>query len=230
MKNLVSRGIGALGVPEEQLSNGFKAYFKGISTGLLSDDRIQELIAKKEAGDLEARDELVKEYLKDVFPAVKRYFDPKLPIDDFEELIAIGNAALVEAVNKCTHKDGKTFGGYIKVTIYDKVEKAAKNQNSAREIPQQLVLSNEPIPDPESSIMLAFFRDDLEKVLKTLTEREQRILRLRYGFETGESITRAEIGKIEGVTASRIQQIEMKALRRLRHYSRRWKIKWYLYS
>ncbi|WP_275507596.1 sigma factor-like helix-turn-helix DNA-binding protein, partial [Oenococcus oeni] len=60
----------------------------------------------------------------------------------------------------------------------------------------------------------------LEEVLGTLTEREENVLRLRFGLEDGKTRTLEEVGRVFGVTRERIRQIEAKALRKLRHPSR----------
>lgn len=68
----------------------------------------------------------------------------------------------------------------------------------------------------------------LDDVLDTLTEREKRVLELRFGIEDGRPRTLEEVGKEFGVTRERIRQIEAKALRKLRHPSRSKKLKDYL--
>ncbi len=71
-------------------------------------------------------------------------------------------------------------------------------------------------------------REQLDEVLKTLTEREQRVLRLRFGLDDGRARTLEEVGQKFGVTRERIRQIEAKTLRKLRHPSRSKKLKDYL--
>jgi RNA polymerase primary sigma factor len=71
-------------------------------------------------------------------------------------------------------------------------------------------------------------RDQLDNVLDTLTDREKRVLELRFGIEDGRPRTLEEVGKEFGVTRERIRQIEAKALRKLRHPSRSKKLKDYL--
>ena len=68
----------------------------------------------------------------------------------------------------------------------------------------------------------------MKEVLETLTEREQKVLRLRFGLDDGEAKTLEEVGKTFNVTRERIRQIEAKALRKLRHPSRSRKLKDYL--
>ena len=63
-------------------------------------------------------------------------------------------------------------------------------------------------------------REQIEKVLHTLAEREERVVRMRFGFEDGRELTLEEVGRQFSVTRERIRQIEAKALRKLRHPSR----------
>jgi RNA polymerase primary sigma factor len=81
-------------------------------------------------------------------------------------------------------------------------------------------------PAEEASFTL--LREQLDEVLKTLTEREQRVLRLRFGLDDGRARTLEEVGQKFGVTRERIRQIEAKTLRKLRHPSRSKKLKDYL--
>ena len=69
-----------------------------------------------------------------------------------------------------------------------------------------------------------FLREQLDEVLDTLNNREKQVLRYRYGLDDGAPKTLEEVGKIFKVTRERIRQIEVKALRKLRHPSRRKKL------
>ena len=71
-------------------------------------------------------------------------------------------------------------------------------------------------------------KEQLDEVLMSLNEREQKVLRLRFGLEDGRARTLEEVGKEFEVTRERIRQIEAKALRKLRHPSRSKKLKDYL--
>ena len=83
-------------------------------------------------------------------------------------------------------------------------------------------------PEPSSTVSKNLLKEQLDSVLDTLTDREKRILELRFGIEDGRPRTLEEVGKEFGVTRERIRQIEAKALRKLRHPSRSKKIKDYL--
>ena len=81
---------------------------------------------------------------------------------------------------------------------------------------------------PEKYAISEMLKSELNDVLKTLTEREEKVLRLRFGIDDGQSLTLEEVGKIFGVTRERIRQIESKALRKLKHPSRSKKLKDFL--
>ena len=70
-------------------------------------------------------------------------------------------------------------------------------------------------------------KEQLDDILKTLNDREEKVLRLRYGLDDGSPKTLEEVGKEFNVTRERIRQIEVKALRKLRHPSRRKKLEDY---
>ncbi|MCQ2464899.1 MAG: RNA polymerase sigma factor RpoD [Oscillospiraceae bacterium] len=83
-------------------------------------------------------------------------------------------------------------------------------------------------PAPAEAASLVLLKEQLNEVLNTLTEREAKVLRLRFGLEDGRSRTLEEVGKEFEVTRERIRQIEAKALRKLRHPSRSKKVKDFL--
>ena len=83
-----------------------------------------------------------------------------------------------------------------------------------------------PVPADAASFML--LKEQLEEVLDTLTPREEKVLRLRFGLDDGRARTLEEVGQSFGVTRERIRQIEAKALRKLRHPSRSRKLKDFL--
>ena len=89
-------------------------------------------------------------------------------------------------------------------------------------------IQDDNVPAPAEAATFSLLREQLTEVLDTLTEREQRVLRLRFGLDDGRSRTLEEVGKEFHVTRERIRQIEAKALRKLRHPSRSKKLKDYL--
>lgn len=82
--------------------------------------------------------------------------------------------------------------------------------------------------DPEDNASYQMLRGELEDVLETLTDREENVLRLRFGLDDGRNRTLEDVGKVFGVTRERIRQIEAKALRKLRHPSRSKQLKDFL--
>ena len=83
-------------------------------------------------------------------------------------------------------------------------------------------------PAPAEAAAFSMLKEQLVDVLGTLTEREQKVLKLRFGLEDGRARTLEEVGKKFDVTRERIRQIEAKALRKLRHPTRSKKLKDYL--
>ena len=129
--------------------------------------------------------------------------------------------------------------------IADKLEMPAERVREIMRIAQDPVSLETPIGEEEDSHLGAFIPDDdapapadaaslmllkeqLNEVLSTLTDREAKVLRLRFGLEDGRSRTLEEVGKEFDVTRERIRQIEAKALRKLRHPSRSKKVKDFL--
>ena len=89
-------------------------------------------------------------------------------------------------------------------------------------------IPDEDVPAPAEAAAFSMLKEQLIEVLDTLTEREQKVLKLRFGLEDGRARTLEEVGKEFDVTRERIRQIEAKALRKLRHTSRSKKLKDYL--
>ena len=89
-------------------------------------------------------------------------------------------------------------------------------------------IPDDDVPAPAEAAAFSMLKEQLVEVLGTLTEREQKVLKLRFGLEDGRARTLEEVGKQFDVTRERIRQIEAKALRKLRHPSRSKKLKDYL--
>ncbi|MCR5388699.1 MAG: RNA polymerase sigma factor RpoD [Lachnospiraceae bacterium] len=89
-------------------------------------------------------------------------------------------------------------------------------------------IQDENVPVPADAAAFTLLKEQLAEVLDTLTEREKKVLQLRFGLEDGRARTLEEVGKEFNVTRERIRQIEAKALRKLRHPSRSRKLKDYL--
>ena len=89
-------------------------------------------------------------------------------------------------------------------------------------------IQDDNVPVPAEAAAQTLLKEQLDEVLDTLTEREQKVLRLRFGMDDGRARTLGEVGKEFDVTRERIRQIEAKALRKLRHPSRSRKLRDYL--
>ena len=91
-----------------------------------------------------------------------------------------------------------------------------------------LFRSDQESPAPAEAASYELLREQLNEVLRTLTPREEQVLRLRFGLEDGRQRTLEEVGQQFNITRERIRQIEAKALRKLRHPSRSKKLRDYL--
>ena len=91
-------------------------------------------------------------------------------------------------------------------------------------------IEDESIPTPVEATNQTLLHEQLDDVVSTLTEREQRVIKLRFGWDDGRPRTLEEVGKEFNVTRERIRQIEAKALRKLRHPNRSRKLKDFLYN
>ena len=89
-------------------------------------------------------------------------------------------------------------------------------------------IPDEDAPAPAEAAAYSLLKEQIEEVLNTLNDREQKVLKLRFGLEDGRARTLEEVGKEFDVTRERIRQIEAKALRKLRHPSRSKKLRDYL--
>ena len=89
-------------------------------------------------------------------------------------------------------------------------------------------IQDDNVPVPAEAAAFTLLKEQLDEVLSTLTDREQKVLKLRFGLDDGRARTLEEVGKEFNVTRERIRQIEAKALRKLRHPSRSRKLKDYL--
>ena len=89
-------------------------------------------------------------------------------------------------------------------------------------------IADDDAPAPESIASTSMLQTHLEEVLHTLTPREEKVLRLRFGLDDGKTRTLEDVGKEFNVTRERIRQIEAKALRKLRHPSRSKRLKDFL--
>lgn len=154
----------------------------------------------------------------------------RIPVHMFEKIFRLVN---VLAINSYLSLD-EIYENYFKndmskesfndiVFIANNIlDLVSLNEGVGEEGDSELIefLFDENIPSVEKQIEEEFMKRDVEDVLKTITPREEKVLRLRFGFYNGIQKTLEEIGEEFGVTRERIRQIEAKALEKLRHPSR----------
>ena len=152
---------------------------------------------------------------------------------------------MVETINRLIRTSRQLLQELTPEEIAEKMEMPVERVREIMKISQDPVSLETPIGEEEDSHLGDFIQDDhvqvpvdaatytllheqLMEVLDTLTEREQKVLRLRFGLDDGRPRTLEEVGRQFNVTRERIRQIEAKALRKLRHPSRSKKLKDYL--
>ena len=247
-----------LSVPDGiSIEDPVRMYLKEIGkVPLLSAEEEIELAKRVEQGDEEAKKKLTEANLRLVVSIAKRYVGRGMLFLDLIQEGNLGLIKAVEkfdyqkgfkfstyatwwirqAITRAIADQARTIR--IPVHMVETINKLIRvsrqllqelgREPTPEEIAAELDMPVDRVPVPAEAAAQTLLKEQLDEVLSTLTEREQKVLRLRFGMSDGRARTLEEVGKEFDVTRERIRQIEAKALRKLRHPSRSRKLRDYL--
>ncbi len=201
----------------------------GCFPGPLSAKEEQECLERMAKGDNAARDKLTEHNLRLVAHIVKKYSNYR---KESEDLISVGTIGLIKAISTFDPSKGSKLATYAARCIENEILmtlRSVKKHRSDISLQDPIgtdkdgnqVTLQDKIADNSKSIEDRI-EDKLQiqliakKLPEVLTEREQLIIRLRYGIETGSEVTQREIAAMLGISRSYVSRIESKALKKLR--------------
>jgi RNA polymerase sigma factor (sigma-70 family) len=172
-------------------------------------------ILAKQTQIASAKNNFVQDNLRLVNAIAKKYRGRGL---SYLDLVQEGNTGLMRAVDKFNYRLGFRFSSYASWWIRQAISRALSVSDDPESCPEDLI-RNGHAADTESMVANVDFQMELRRILTTLSPREEKIIRMRFGISEKSDHSLEEMGRLFGVTRERIRQIEVAALRKLRQRS-----------
>jgi len=172
-------------------------------------------ILAKQTQIASAKNNFVQDNLRLVNAIAKKYRGRGL---SYLDLVQEGNTGLMKAVDKFNYRLGFRFSSYASWWIRQAISRALSVSDDPESCPEDLI-RNGHATDTESMVANVDFQMELRRILTTLSPREEKIIRMRFGISEKSDHSLEEMGRLFGVTRERIRQIEIAALRKLRQRS-----------
>lgn len=180
------------------------------------------LITLKENNDINLKTIEERFFLRNIkmlYSLLIKYYDiNQIGIYDEEDFIQEAYVIMLRAI-KNYNSSNVRFSSYLEKCLknLNQTFEKAKEDNIFESFQEELFPEN---VDFDEIIRKNLIKEEIQKALSTLNEREEKVIRLRFGFYNDNSLTQKEVAKILGISSGRVGQIEAKALRKLRHPSR----------